>query len=149
MIQTIGVFMIILFSKTKSGNLFFTKIIDLQTIVTENKLLSYILAINLFSMAGLPPLLGFFSKFYIFNILIQNNSIFVLILLIIMSCISAYYYVRIVSALFFNKTKKSVSLIKIDYAASIILIQITLLNLIFGVICFNIIDIIQVYTQLL
>ena len=148
MIQTLTLFTIILFSKIKSNNLFFIKIIDLQNLIIGNKFLSYVLAINLFSMAGLPPLLGFFSKFYIFTILIQNNSIYTLILLIIMSCISAYYYVRIITFLFFFKIKKSKFLINIPFTISLLIILCTIINLFFCLFVFEILDIIFFFFDL-
>lgn len=122
MLQTLILFIIILINKHKTTNLFDIKINDLQFLNVENRYLSYIFAINLFSMAGLPPLIGFFSKFYIFNILILNNSIYTLILLIIMSCVSAFYYVRIVKDLFFKKTKSSKFYSETSYIVSILLI---------------------------
>ena len=46
---------------------------DLTNLVKENKTLSIIIIINLFSLAGIPPLAGFFSKFFIFFIAIKNE----------------------------------------------------------------------------
>ena len=55
MLQTLILFIIILINKHKTTNLFDIKINDLQFLNVENRYLSYIFAINLFSMAGLPP----------------------------------------------------------------------------------------------
>lgn len=136
MIQTFIFFTCLLFIKDKSSNLLTIKINDLKHLLSSNKLLSYIFAINLFSMAGLPPLLGFFSKFYIFIVLIQNNSIYTLIILIFMSCISTFYYIRIVQALFFNTiTNKPKFYYDIPYIVSLILIILTIINIFFC--CFS------------
>jgi len=131
MIQTFIFFICLLFIRDKSSNFLTIKISDLKHLLASNKLLSYIFAINLFSMAGLPPLLGFFSKFYIFIVLIQNNSIYTLLLLIIMSCISTFYYVRIVQALFFNTNSKPKFYYNIPYAISLILVILTIVNIFF------------------
>jgi NADH-quinone oxidoreductase subunit N len=132
MIQTLIFFICLLFIRDRSSNFLIIKIADLKHILASNKLLSYIFSINLFSMAGLPPLLGFFSKFYIFNILIQNNSIYTLCFLIIMSCLSTFYYIRIVQALFFNTTSKPKFYNQLPYWVCLILVIFTLINIFFA-----------------
>jgi NADH-quinone oxidoreductase subunit N len=83
-------------------------------------------------MAGLPPLMGFFSKFYIFTTLIKNNSIYVIIFLILMSCISTFYYIRITQSLFFTSINgKPEFYITIKYFISLILILLTFINIFF------------------
>jgi NADH-quinone oxidoreductase subunit N len=143
MLQTLIFFICLLFIRDKSSNFLTIKINDLKYLLNSNKLLSYIFAINLFSMAGLPPLLGFFSKFYIFVILIQNNSIYTIILLIIMSCISTFYYVRIVQALFFNTNSKPKFYYNIPYYISVLLIILTIINIFFCCFSWLILDIIN------
>lgn len=143
MIQTFTFFICLLFIRDKSSNLLTIKIADLKHLLASNKLLSYIFAINLFSMAGLPPLLGFFSKFYIFIILIQNNSIYTLLLLIIMSCISTFYYVRIIQALFFNTNSKPKFYYTIPYPISLILVILTIINIFFCTFSWLFLDIIN------
>jgi NADH-quinone oxidoreductase subunit N len=124
--------MCILFIRNKSTGFLINKINNLNSISISNKLLSYILAINLFSMAGLPPLMGFFSKFYIFNILIQNGSISVIIFLILMSCISTFYYIRITQSLFFISIHaKPQYYLNLNYIISTLLILLTFINIFF------------------
>lgn len=131
MIQTLIFFICLLFIRNKSTGFLITKISDLKYLLASNKLLAYIFSINLFSMAGLPPLLGFFSKFYIFIVLIQHNSLYTIILLIIMSCISTFYYIRVVQALFFNTNTDSKFYYEIPYVVSLILVILTILNIFF------------------
>lgn len=64
-----------------------------------NKPLKYLLFINFLSLAGLPPLGGFFAKFYIFIALFEVNMFTILVLFIIISCFSAYYYLNIITQL--------------------------------------------------
>ncbi len=61
-----------------------------------------IMTIYLFSLIGLPPLAGFFGKFYIFSALIDKNLYWLVIVGIINTVISLYYYARILKAMFFN-----------------------------------------------
>ena len=79
---------------------------SITNIILINKPLTYLLIINFFSLAGLPPLGGFFAKFYIFITLFEVNMFSILILFIIISCFSAYYYINIIQLLSFNKNIK-------------------------------------------
>lgn len=66
----------------------------------SNPILSLSLAICLFSMAGIPPLIGFFSKQFVLYSAIQNGYYFIAIIAILVSVISASYYLRIVKVLY-------------------------------------------------
>ncbi len=68
----------------------------------DNPLLSISLAVCLFSMAGVPPLLGFFGKQQILYASISQNYTFISIVAIVMSVISAYYYLNIIKISHFN-----------------------------------------------
>jgi NADH-ubiquinone oxidoreductase chain 2 len=66
----------------------------------SNPILSLSLAICLFSMAGIPPLIGFFSKQFVLYSAIQNGYYFIAIIAILVSVISASYYLKIVKVLY-------------------------------------------------
>ena len=68
-----------------------------------NPLLSLSLAITLFSFAGIPPLIGFFGKMMVLSAAIDNGYIFMSLVAIITSVISAVYYLVIVKQIFFYK----------------------------------------------
>jgi NADH-ubiquinone oxidoreductase chain 2 len=68
-----------------------------------NPLLSISLAITLFSFAGIPPLLGFFGKQMILSAAIDSGYIFMSLVAIITSVISAVYYLVIIKQIFFDK----------------------------------------------
>jgi NADH-quinone oxidoreductase subunit N len=96
----------------------------------------FFLSFNLFSMGGIPPLSGFFSKFLLFNVLFDNNNFTLLILSLLFSLIIIFYYIRIIKMLIF--TKYDFSSINfyypIKYGTSLILVTITYVNLFF---CLN------------
>ena len=69
---------------------------SISNLIIINKPLTYLLFINFFSLAGLPPLGGFFAKFYIFIALFEVNMFTILILFIVISCFSSYYYLNII-----------------------------------------------------
>src|SRR6266403_873538 len=72
-----------------------------------NPVLSITLTICLFSMAGIPPLIGFFSKQFVLYSAIQNGYYFMSIIGIIVSIISASYYLKIIKILFTEEANTS------------------------------------------
>jgi len=64
-----------------------------------NPLLSLSLAVCLFSMAGIPPLIGFFSKMFVLYSAVQNGYNFISIVAILVSVVSASYYLKIIKVL--------------------------------------------------
>ena len=68
-----------------------------------NPLLSISLAITLFSFIGVPPLLGFFAKQMILSAALDNGYVFISLLAILTSVISAVYYLVVISEIFFEK----------------------------------------------
>jgi NADH-ubiquinone oxidoreductase chain 2 len=70
-----------------------------------NPMLSLSLAITLFSFAGVPPLMGFFAKQMILSSALDSGYVFMALIAILTSVISAYYYLAIVKQMFFYETK--------------------------------------------
>lgn len=101
MIMTAGVFGIILSMRRDGHGL--TKISDLSGLSTNAPWLAYPLAVFMFSMSGIPPLAGFFSKFVIFQSAIQSGLYGLAVFGVITSVVAAYYYLRIIKTMFFDK----------------------------------------------
>nr|YP_010736547.1 NADH dehydrogenase subunit 2 [Stagonosporopsis vannaccii]WEM32294.1 NADH dehydrogenase subunit 2 [Stagonosporopsis vannaccii] len=74
-----------------------------------NPILSLSLAITLFSFAGIPPLIGFFGKQMILSAAIDNGYIFMSLVAILTSVISAVYYLAIIKQIFFDKPDYTVN----------------------------------------
>jgi NADH-ubiquinone oxidoreductase chain 2 len=77
---------------------------ELKGQISNNSILIISLAICLFSMAGIPPLIGFFSKQLVLFSSIENGNIFLSVVAILVSVISASYYLKIVQISFFGVT---------------------------------------------
>ena len=75
----------------------------------SNPILSLSLAICLFSMAGIPPLIGFFSKQFVLYSAIQNGYYFIAIIAILVSVISASYYLKIVKVIYTSSSSNGSS----------------------------------------
>jgi NADH-quinone oxidoreductase subunit N len=58
---------------------------------------------SIFSMAGLPPFMGFFGKFFVFYNLLLEHNFFLAGFAILISVLSAVYYIRLLRFLYFNK----------------------------------------------
>jgi NADH-ubiquinone oxidoreductase chain 2 len=69
----------------------------------QNPLLALSMIICLFSMAGIPPLMGFFAKYAVLYTAIHNSYYFISLIAILASVVSAAYYLRIVRVLYFDE----------------------------------------------
>ena len=85
---------------------YFEKIEDLSGLSSNHPILSFSLLIILFSLAGIPPLAGFFAKFYIFVAVIDQSMYFLAIVGLLSSVIAAFYYLRIIKVIYFDKEKE-------------------------------------------
>jgi proton-translocating NADH-quinone oxidoreductase chain N len=94
---------------------------DLNSLYKTNPILAFTFVISLFSMAGIPPLAGFFSKFYIFFAALENGSYIVLILGLLTSIIGSFYYIRIIKIIYFETKIKNVYYQPVNYITGLIL----------------------------
>jgi NADH-quinone oxidoreductase subunit N len=76
---------------------------------TKSPVLAALLAIIMFSLAGLPPLAGFFAKYYVFIAAIKSGLTWLAIIGIISSVISVYFYLRIVVLMYFKESENEVT----------------------------------------
>ena len=89
----------------KRNNVYYENIDDLSGLSKNHPLLSLSLLIILFSLAGIPPLAGFFAKFYIFKSVIEQSMYFLAIVGLLSTVIAAFYYLRIIKIMYFDKEK--------------------------------------------
>lgn len=73
----------------------------------KQPVLAFCLSILLFSMMGIPPLAGFFTKFFIFKSLIHSGFITLSLVLVVASVVSCYYYLNIIKVMYFDKLYSS------------------------------------------
>jgi NADH-quinone oxidoreductase subunit N len=57
----------------------------------------------LLSLAGVPPLLGFFSKFYLFKLAIEQGHVTLTVIALLTSAVAAYYYLSVVALMYFKE----------------------------------------------
>ena len=75
---------------------------DLILLNESNPMLAIILAITLFSMAGIPPIVGFLAKLGIFSVVIKSSAYLLAVLSILFSVVSTFYYIRLIKILYFE-----------------------------------------------
>ena len=103
-VMNIGAFAFIL--SMKRDEKYIEEISELSGASKNHPLMSLGLLIILFSLAGIPPLAGFFAKFYIFMSVIESGMFTLAIIGLVTTVISAFYYIRIIKILYFDSSKK-------------------------------------------
>ena len=90
----------------KRENIFYENINDLSGLSKNHPMLAFSFLIILFSLAGIPPLAGFFAKFYIFMAVIEVKMYALAIIGLVTTVVSSFYYLRIVKVVYFDRPKK-------------------------------------------
>jgi len=75
---------------------------SLSGLSRTNPMMAFMLAMLLFSLAGIPPLAGFFAKFYVFLAAIHAGLYALAVIGVLLSVVGAYYYLRIVKLMYFD-----------------------------------------------
>ena len=94
----------------KRENQYFDKVEDLSGLSKNHPLLSLSMMIILFSLAGIPPLAGFFAKFYIFTAVIEKSMYFLAIVGLLSTVIAAFYYIRLIKVMYFDEQREKYDL---------------------------------------
>ena len=103
--MTLGTFAVIL-SMRRDGRLVET-ISDLAGLSRTHPTMAFFLAVLLFSLAGIPPLAGFFAKFYVFLAAIKAGLFTLAVIGVLTSVVGAYYYLAIVKIMYFDEPVQS------------------------------------------
>ena len=90
----------------KRNDIYYENLRDLAGLSKQHPLLSISLLILMFSLAGIPPLAGFFAKFYIFKSVIEQSMYFLAIVGLLSTVIAAYYYLRIIKIIYFDEPEE-------------------------------------------
>jgi NADH-quinone oxidoreductase subunit N len=102
--MTLGTFAVIL-SMRRDG-MYVENISDLAGLARTHPTMAFFLAMLLFSLAGIPPLAGFFAKFYVFLAAIKAGLYTLAVIGVLSSVVGAYYYLNIVRIMYFDEPVK-------------------------------------------
>ena len=95
------------------------KIDDYKGLYQTNPFLSWVLALALFSLAGIPPTAGFFGKLFLLTAGASKGSYFFITIAALNMIVSLFYYLRVVRAVFMEKNEQPIEKIKIDLSAKL------------------------------
>jgi len=99
--MTLGTFAVILAMKRSGQHV--ENISDFAGLSRTNPLLAFFLAMLLFSLAGIPPLAGFFAKFYVFAAAIKAGLFTLAVVGVLASVVGAFYYLNIIKVIYFDE----------------------------------------------
>jgi NADH-quinone oxidoreductase subunit N len=103
MVMTLGTFAIILTMKRNGQAV--EQISDFSGLSRTNPTIAFLFAMLLFSLAGIPPLAGFFAKWYVFVAAIHSGLFALAVLGVLSSVVGAFYYLSIVKTMYFDEPK--------------------------------------------
>lgn len=111
MFANLAVFTVITIVALRAGK--FT-LEDYNGLYTTNPKLAFLMTLPLFSLAGIPPFAGFFSKFFIFAAAFEGGFHLLVFIALINTIISLYYYLKIVKAMYINKSDEPIAAFRSD-----------------------------------
>lgn len=111
MFANLAVFTVIMIVALRAGK--FT-LEDYNGLYTTNPKLAFLMTLALFSLAGIPPFAGFFSKFFIFAAAFEGGFHLLVFIALINTIISLYYYLKIVKAMYINKSDEPIAAFRSD-----------------------------------
>jgi NADH:ubiquinone oxidoreductase subunit 2 (subunit N) len=91
--------------KTQKGIVYINELRFLG-VQPKQRFLALFFALLLFSMAGMPPLMGFFGKLFLFLALFKSGSFFVSAVVLVVNTVSAFYYLRLIRSVFFGAGRR-------------------------------------------
>ena len=103
LVMTLGSFAVILAMRRDEGPV--EDIYELSGLAQTNLPMAFVLAMLLFSLAGVPPLAGFFAKFYVLAAAVKAELYGLAIIGVLASVVGAFYYLRIVKVMFFDEAR--------------------------------------------
>ena len=103
LVTTLGTFGCVLAMRREGG--YVEDIDDLAGLSKTHPMMAFILAMLMFSLAGIPPLAGFFAKWYVFVAAVEAKLYALAVIGVVTSVVGAYYYLRIVKIMYFDEAK--------------------------------------------
>lgn len=133
MVMVINFFSILLAIRKESDSRGIRMLGTFNEVYRSNKLLGISLCLLLFSMAGIPPLSGFYSKLYIFFAMIKEEHFIASILVVCLSVIGSVYYLRLIRTMFFNTSRQWGFYKPVSKGTSLVIVYSGLFTLLFFV----------------
>jgi NADH-quinone oxidoreductase subunit N len=111
-VMTLGSFAVVM--AMKRGGQPVETIADFAGLSRTNPAMAFLFAMLLFSLAGIPPLAGFFAKFYVFVAAIKAGQFTLAVVGVLASVVGAYYYLAIIKVMYFEEPAHAVDPVRIE-----------------------------------
>jgi NADH-quinone oxidoreductase subunit N len=108
-LNTLGAFAVVLCLKRRGKMV--EEISDLSGLARTNPLIALAMVIFMFSLAGVPPMAGFFGKYFIFLAAVNAHMVPLAVIGVLTSVVACYYYIRIVKVMYFDETSMPIDTI--------------------------------------
>ena len=93
--------------------------------------MAFVLTVSMLSLAGIPPAAGFFAKFYLFTVLLQQGHLYLVLLAVLGSLISVYYYFKVIIRMY--GTEEAIASVPLNFINKVILMTIVIAIIVIGV----------------
>lgn len=104
---------------------------DLSCLAHQNPFFASLIAIFLFSLAGIPPFSGFFAKFFVFQTLLQNHAYTTAILAAVLATLGAVYYLRVIKVIYLDEPKVGHITVTVNQTCSLVIFFTVLITVAF------------------
>ncbi|MFB2552298.1 NADH-quinone oxidoreductase subunit NuoN [Ensifer soli] len=104
MVMTLGTFAIVMSMRQADGKVT-ESVDDLAGLSQTNPFMATVLTIMMFSLAGIPPLAGFFAKYFVFVAAVEAKLYALAVIGVLASVVGAYYYLRVIKLMWFDEAK--------------------------------------------
>jgi NADH-quinone oxidoreductase subunit N len=129
LVMTLGAFAGIL--RMRVDGVYVERIVDLSGLARTRPGMAVFLGVMMFSLAGVPPLAGFFAKWYVFSAAIHAQLYSLAVIGVLASVVGCYYYLRIVKLMYFDEP--AVAFERVGPAVNVVFALASLLVLVFWV----------------
>ncbi len=126
----VAAFMVVIAFYNETGS---DEIRDYTGLAVRSPLLAAVLLFSMLSMAGIPPLAGFVSKFYLFTAVIDQGYVWLALISVLMSMVSVYYYLIVAKVMYIGKPADDAKPIKVSSGLQIALILCLVMIFAFGI----------------
>ena len=139
-ISSLGVFSFIMLIRREDTQL--ANVSNISGIAKTNPIIAFSMVILLLSMAGIPPFAGFFTKLYVFTYAVEQGFIYLAIIAIIFSVVSAYYYLKIIKTMYLDDNNDELTS-NLDKKQSLVVVTAALIMFLFVLYGDNLIKVIS------
>ena len=130
--MNIGAFGIVAYYERQQG-LDFTDVNNYAGIGFKHPIMGVMLSIFLFSLAGIPPLVGFFGKYLVFAAAVNAGMVSLAVIGVLASAASVYYYLRPMVYMYFREPHKDVPFVQAGVIFKATLVVLTIMTIYFGI----------------